>query len=357
VTLTDVADNCVVAGGAVRDSVWLQQLRFNPVRDNTRRLSFEIVCGTAGSLGDLGVVLDARYRSPDVQPSLLVDGEIAGVFATDTVRLNGLAAGSYQLELRGLDPFCRADAWTETIVGGESAVVTPFVVCAVPDVVPGTVTFQATTTGDGDDVNGYGVVRDGAAAARLPVDGTATVTGFAASQPTVLQVTDIAGNCQAQGPNPQVITLDAARTPVNVPFAVVCSAARADTLIGEIDATSWPTSAATLVTSDGTTLAVNGPKTAELARLTGTPVRVWGRVSATGIDVHGYDLRSQLGADRWLGIVLQRSDGLWLFGEEGVRLVNPPAGLAAQSGNLLWVMGHEVEGGVQATVYGVIRGG
>ena len=45
-----------------------------------------------------------------------------------------------------------------------------------------------------------------------------------------------------------------------------------------------------------------------VARLTGTPVRVWGRASATGIDVHGYDLRSQLGADRWLGIVAAYRD-------------------------------------------------
>ncbi|HEU5211100.1 MAG TPA: hypothetical protein VFU06_17010, partial [Longimicrobiales bacterium] len=172
-----------------------------------------------------------------------------------------------------------------------------------------------------------------------------------------LHVTDIAGNCQAQGPNPRLITLDAARTPVSLPFDVVCSAARADTLTGVINATAWPASAATLRTANGTTLSVNGPKTAELARLTGIPVRVWGRASATGINVHGYDLPSQVGADRRLGIVLQRADGLWLLGAEAIRLVNPPPGLAAESGKLIWVLAQEVAGGMQVSVYGVIREG
>lgn len=358
VVLSDVAANCTVADGAVRDSVWLQQRRFtNPKRDDVRHLTFEIECGPPALQGGMAVVLDSRYHGPDIMPSLLVDGVTAAVFETDTVRLNGLAPGDYQLALRGLRHFCASDPQTATVLADEVVLVTPFVVCAEFEAGPGTVTYSATTTGDGDDLNGYRVTRDGAAAAHLPVNGAAEITGLAASQPAVMQVTDIAGNCQAQGPNPLVITLDESGTPVSVPFAVICSAAGADTLIGEIDATAWPASTATLVTSDGRTLAVNGPKTSELTRLTGTPVRVWGRVSATGINVHGYDLRSQVGEDRWLGIVLQRSDGLWLFGEEAVRLVNPPPGLAELSGNLIWITGQEVEGGVQATLYGVIRGG
>lgn len=356
VSVTDVAANCVVVGGAVRDSVWLQQRRFTePVRDDRKQLHFDVECGVAGAQGGLEVVIPSHGRDRDAPPSLLVNGAVAGVFDTDTVRVNGLAPGNYDVALSGLPALCVSDPQTATVVGGAVTPVAPFVVCAEFEAGPGSVTYAASLAGDDADANGYSVLRDGAPAAHLPVDGEGEVTGVPASVPTVFMVADIAGNCQAEAMNPRVITLDAARTPVDVPFPVTCFAEKPDTLVGTLDASGWPATAVTLRAADGATRGVSGPKTAELARLTGSPVRVWGRASATGISVHGYDLRSQLGDDRWLGVVMERPDGVWLFGEEAIRLVDPPAALVAESGRLVWVMGVESGGGVQPTLYGVIR--
>lgn len=358
VTLSGVAANCEVVGGAVRDSVWLQQQRFVPARDNKKLLHFDVECGTAGAQGSIEVALPPGALLRDDPPYVTLDGVTAGVFSdSDTLLLTGLEPRAYELRLLGLDPFCVSDPVPTDVLAGQTTGVTPPVVCALPDPEPGDVTYQASMSGPGPDENGYAIVRDGQPVAHLPVEGGGLVKGLAASQPTVLMVTDIAGNCQAEALNPRVVTLDASASPVTVDFPVTCVDAKPDTLVGTVDANGWPAPTVTVRALDGTTLVVSGPKSIELARLTGSPVRVWGRTSATGIDVHGYDLRSELGDDRWLGIVLDRTDGTWLFGEEAILLVDPPAALVGESGNLVWVMGHEVSGGVQPTLYGVIRGG
>jgi len=358
VTLSDVAANCVVADGAVRDSVWLQQRRYtDPVRDDLQKVYFNVECGVAGAQGGIEVVLDPIGRLPDAPPLLYLDGNVAAVFVTDTVTLGGFAPGEYEIVVEGLDPLCETFPASDlvTVVGGQVTSVSPLVLCDPVTPSPGTVTYSATMSGDAPDENGYVLLVDGAPRAHLPVDRSGAVDGLAASTPTVFMVSDIAGNCQPQAPNPSVITLNAAADPMDVPFEVHCTTQRPDTLIGTLDASGWPVTTVTLRASDGTTLLVSGPKASELARMTGAPVRVWGTTSATGIDVHGYDLRSRLGDDRWMGIVLNRTDGLWLFGDEAVLLVDAPAGLASQSGRLVWVVGREESGGVRPTLYGVIR--
>lgn len=358
VTLGDVASNCTVDGDAVRDSVWLQSQRLvNPTRLDLKDLQFDVTCTTAGAQGDMRVVLDPTARDPGAPPSVLVDGITAGVFDTDTVRLGGLAAGQHLVELQGLRAGCSADPATVDVLAGQTVEVTHTLTCTPYVPPPGTVTYVASMTGAGPDPNGYGITVDGVPSAPLPRDGRGEVLGLAPSSSTVFMVTDIAGNCQAQAPNPTVVTLDGSATPVEVPFPVECVDAPADTLVGTVDASGWPATSVTLRATDGTTLVVNGPLVDELARLTGSPVRVWGVTSATGIDAYGYDLRSQLGDDRWMGILMSRPDGLWLYGDEAIPLVNAPAALASQAGNLVWVMGQEVAGGVQPTLFGVIRGG
>jgi hypothetical protein len=367
VTLAGVSENCTVIGGAVKDSVWLQQRRTAirsggivqpPSRGDTTYVHFDVECGPVGAQGSLEVVLPPGVRGRDEAPYVLLDGSPRGTFTeSDTLLLTGLAPGSYEVTIQGLSQYCTSDAAPASVLAGQVTSLSPGAVCAVPDPDPGTVTITAAPTGEGTDGNGYRIARDGVTAAHLPVDGFGIVSGLEASTPTVIAVTDIAGNCQAQGLNPRVVTLDGARSPVAFPFPVLCLAEKPDTLVGTVDAQGWPAPTVTVRATDGTTLVVNGPKTGELVRLTGTSVRVWGQASATGINVHGYDLRSTLGDDRWLGIVLDRADGTWLFGDEAVRLINPPAGLVGASGSFVWIMGAEVDGGVQPTLYGVIRGG
>jgi hypothetical protein len=289
---------------------------------------------------------------------MLLDGVNAGSFTqSDTVTLSALDAATYEVQLMGLAEHCTSAPASVDVTAAGVATLTPLVTCVVPPPQPGSVTYAATLAGTGTDATGYEIAMDGVRSAYLPVDGSGVVNGIGPSAPTVFMVTDIAGNCQPSAPNPRLITLDGAQTPVQVPFPVECFASQPDTLEGTLDASSFPTTTVTLRTADGTTLMVSGPFVGELARLTGTPVRVWGRTSATGVSVHGYDLRYSLGDDRWLGIVLDRPDGTWLFGEEAIKLVNPPSGLIAASGSLVWVMGSEEAGGVRPTLYGIIRGG
>src|SRR5690606_1410819 len=191
----------------------------------------------------------------------------------------------------------------------------------------------------------------------LPQEVDVRIDGVAAATPTVFHVADIIGSCQPLAPNPRLVTLDGAANPEIVDFPVRCVDAVTDTLIGTVDASGWPTPTVTVRADDGRTLTASGPLAAELAALTGTAARVWGVTSATGISVHGYDLRSSLVDDRWMGIVLERPDGVWLFGETAVRLVDTPPALAAASGSLIWVSGQETGSGVRPVLFGIIREG
>jgi hypothetical protein len=359
VTLTGVAANCTVVGGAVRDSVWLQQRRFiPPMRDDVKQVHFDVQCADADAMGGIRVVLPQGMASTDPPPQLLLDGLVAGTFESDTLVVGELAPGSYEIGVTESMVDCGFGAVQVQVVANQIAEATPPMFCfGSPPPEPGTLRVQSALSGDGNDLNGYALLRDGQLAAALPVAGTAELTGLGALVPTVLAVTDIAGNCQPQAPTPWVVTLDAQATPGTATFPVTCSSAKPDTLTGAVDAYGWPATTVTLRAADGATVSLSGPATGELARLTGTPVRVWGRRSATGLDVYGYDLRSALGDDRWMGIVLLRDDGLWLYGEAAWRLVDPPPGLADASGDLVWVAGQEVDGGLEPTLWGVIREG
>jgi len=359
VTLSDVAANCTVDGGAVRDSVWLQQKSVGTYpRGDTATVHFDVTCDAAGAQGGLQVVLTPNGRGAGPPPYMLLDGVSAGSFSqSDTVTLSALTPGSYQVELMGLAEDCSAAPESVDVSDGSVTTITPLITCVPSPPQPGSVTYAATLTGTGTDETGYEIAMNGVRSAFLPVDGSGVVNGIGPSAPTVFMVTNIAGNCQPSALNPRLITLDGAQTPVQVAFPVECFASKPDTLEGTLDASSFPTTTVTLRTADGTTLVVSGPLVGELAKLTGTPVRVWGRTSATGVSVHGYDLRYSLGDDRWLGIVLDRADGTWLFGEEAIKLVDAPAGLVAASGSLVWIMGSEVVGGVRPTIYGIVRGG
>jgi hypothetical protein len=348
-----------VRDGAVQDSVWLFQKNQSMLRGDTTYLHFDVVCDDPGPVGDLRVILPSALAGADPGPSVQVDGMLEGGFAEgDTLFLTDMAPGIREVSLTGVPANCVTDPVSVEVVAGGIAVAEPPAACAIPDLPPGSVEFLSLASGDGDDGNGFSILLDGAAAASLHPGGSGVVSGVAPATPVVLHVWDIAGNCQPLATNPRVVTLDAQASPISIEFPVHCTEAVPDTLVGTVDAQTWPTSSVTFRGTDGRTLAVKGPKAAELAALTGTSARIWGTASATDIDVHGYDLRSKLGDDRWMGIVLHRpGDGTWLFGDEAIQIINPPSSLIQASGSLVWVMGVETQGGIQPTLFGVIRGG
>jgi hypothetical protein len=355
IELTDVAENCSVTDGAVRDSVWLQQSRNEPPRTDTTFVEFHVTCVAAGTPGDVRLSLVGAVGL-DPRPVATMDGGSRWALPTDTLTLTGLTPGARVLQVTDLPSNCVSAPVDVTVTPGGTTDASAFVACSVPDVPPeGKVTYVSSVSGTGEDMDGYYVLVDGQPSAALASTDTSIVAELPGDTPTVMMVAGIAGNCRAESANPRVVTLNAVRDSVWVPFPVSCTAAAPDTVDAMVDATGWPSTTVTLRTEDGGSLTVNGPLAAELARLAGTSVRAWGITSATGINAYGYDLKSSLGDDRWTGIVLVRGGVTWLFGEDAIRLVSPPATLSTLEGAYVWVTGAEVLDGVQPTLFGVIR--
>ena len=355
VTLEGVADNCTVVGGPSQE-VWLHSTNHSLDRQDTTSVVFDIECAPVGATGDLRVLLPALATTTDLPPALAVDGRRYGVFPDSAaLLLTRLTPGTRSVQAVDVDPWCVADPVDVDVVANQVTEITLPVVCALPDLVAGMVEYRTTLEGGGDDPNGYELRRDGVSVSALPQEARVRIEGVAAATPTVFHVAGIHGSCQPLAPNPRLVTLDGAATPQSVDFPVRCVDAVPDTLVGTLDASGWPTPTVTVRVDDGRTLTASGPLATELAALTGTAARVWGVTSATGISVHGYDLRSSLVDDRWMGIVLERPDGVWLFGEEAVRLVDAPPGLVAASGSLVWVSGQQTSEGVRPVLFSIIR--
>jgi len=355
IELTDVSENCSVTDGAVRDSVWLQQSSNEPPRTDTTFVDFNVTCVAAGTPGDVRLSLIGAVGL-DPRPVATMDGGSRWALPTDTLTLTGLTPGARVLEVTDLPSNCVSAPVDVTVTPGGTTDASAVIACSVPDVPPeGKVAYVSSLSGTGNDADGYYVLVDGQASAALASSDTSIVAELPGETPTVVMVAGIAGNCRAESANPRVVTLNAARDSVWVPFPVSCTDAAPDTVDAMVDATGWPTTTVTLRTDGGGSLVVNGPLAAELSRLAGTSVRAWGVTSATGIDVYGYDLRSSLGDDRWVGIVLVRGSVTWLLGEEAIRLVSPPATLSALDGAYVWVTGAEALDGIQPTLFGVIR--
>jgi hypothetical protein len=357
VTLEGVADNCTVLGGPSQE-VWLNSKNHSLDRQDTTSVVFDIECGPRGATGDLRVLLPTLATTTDLPPALALEGQRYGAFPDSaSLLLTRLAPGTRSVQAVDVGPWCVSDPVDVAVIADQVTEVELMVVCALPELEAGMVEYRTTLEGGGDDPNGYELRMDGVSVSALPQEAFVRVGGVAAATPTVFHVADISGSCQPLAPNPRLVTLDGAANPEIVNFPVRCVDAVTDTLTGTVDASGWPTPTVTVRADDGRTLTAGGPLAAELAALTGTAARVWGVTSATGISVHGYDLRSSLVDDRWMGIVLERPDGVWLYGETAVRLVDAPPGLVAASGSLIWVSGQQTSMGVRPVLFSIIREG
>ena len=356
VTLGGVSDNCTVAGGPTRD-VWLKPstLRFG----EETRVTFAVTCDGAGPVGDLRLTTNTSAgieSPPDYVVSL--DGEPWGrVPLSATILLTDLATGNRTVALSAGPTNCSVPEPVQvTVAEGEIVDVTfPQPLCAVPQFGPGTVTVATTTTGDGIDPDGYQIKLDGVHRAAAAANGGGTVESVPALVPGAVQVSGLTGNCRATSPNPFIVTLDADALPVTVPFTAGCTAARVDTLQGTIETAGSPAPSVWLRRADGGTVRLTGPATADLSRLAGAPVEVSGVTAGTSLEVYGYTFQASASEPRWVGIVLQRDAEWWLFGEDATRLVNPPSGLTAAAGALVWITGSQSETGVTPRAFGVIR--
>ncbi|MDQ3388968.1 MAG: hypothetical protein M3483_05630 [Gemmatimonadota bacterium] len=103
----------------------------------------------------------------------------------------------------------------------------------------------------------------------------------------------------------------------------------------------------------GRSLRLDGPLAAEVGRLSGAEVEVWGdSAPRQGIEVTGYELHSVDGAPATVGVVERAADGgLLLRTATGVMRLSGGVG-ELRPGQKVWVQG---PGTVQVQTYGVIR--
>lgn len=361
VELTGVAENCSVVGGAVRDSVWLlQRRRGTSPRSDTTYVQFAVECVDAGTLGAAEVAAD--LPSVTTGPlDVVIDGSPSGVVtAGDTVTLTGLFPGSRTFELGGLPSFCTAEPVAATVPEAGTVDVTLTAACDIPvdELDPGEVAVSLVSTGSGEEPDAFLIKVDGVVVGGATPGSDAIVSGIPAATPTVFLLSHEAGNCRVSTTNPLVVELNATADPQAVEYSAECTAAAIDTLRGEVTTTSYPVEAAYVQPEGGTEVRVEGPALDQLLLLGGTPVRVWGSLAGTTLDVFGYQVLSSLGEPRWVGVVTERDGVYWLLGEEAIELVDPPPGLTARVGDYVWVGGEEIEVSVVVpTVYGLIREG
>jgi hypothetical protein len=84
----------------------------------------------------------------------------------------------------------------------------------------GRLEISITTSGDGSDQDGFTIVVDGGAPARVGPDGTVTLTGLTRGSHQV-QLTGLADACRVDGANPRTVEVGGDGRAA-VQFAVVC---------------------------------------------------------------------------------------------------------------------------------------
>lgn len=112
----------------------------------------------------------------------------------------------------------------------------------------------------------------------------------------------------------------------------------------------------------GPGVAVRGPRRAELARLVGAEVRVWGPAGANqppvpprAIEVRGYEILSIGGARPVVGTLLVRNGEIWLAGRDTLRVSDAPIELRAHEGATVWIVGLVEGGTLRLELYGILR--
>jgi len=215
VALTEVAENCTVAGANPRP---VQLIDGGKVAT-----TFEVACVTTA--GGLQVVTSTSGPNPDDGYTLAVDDLDAGTIgANDTILAAELVTGEHTVRLGDIALNCRlvGDAARNVMVPSKDVIETTYeVICT--DVV-GSLRVVTTTSGVSPDPDGYEVVIEfGSPIAIGATD--AKIVGSVAAGVTRIQLLEstVADNCAVDGDNPRSVTVPAGGL-VETVFEVTCEA-------------------------------------------------------------------------------------------------------------------------------------
>ena len=177
--------------------------------------------GPAGE-GTLVVSVSTIGGDPDLDGySLALDGNVSLPIAAAGTQEFTLAAGRHSIRLSEVAANCavQGEVSREVVVAdGESVAVEFAVECGATGI-----TVRAATTGLDHDPNGYRLVLDGGPARTIGSNGS-TVLSRLSPGAHVLELTDIAPTCDAEGPTSRTVTVVNAELAL-VEFPVTCRAA------------------------------------------------------------------------------------------------------------------------------------
>lgn len=356
VTLTGVSERCTVAGGPAK-TVWLQSKDQLLERSDTAVVTFDVTCDGSDPVGSLQIT--TAGGGPDAGDyELFLDGEPLGIMKASEVRtFSSIRAGIVRtLTATGGPPNCVAvDPIQVTVTAnGTTPVTVAPPTCALNDAepAPGDVTILSATTGTGTDPDGYQMLLDGVQRAGLEPNGSALIQGVPGAVPSVLHLASIAANCRPVTPLPFAFALNATADPTSLDVALSCTNAPIDSVLGVVEAASGVVG---IRLATGALLNVTGPARAEFMQLAGTLLRAWGVKSGTSLEANGYQLEPSLTDPRWMGVIVVRGAGTWLFGDEAIKVLDAPAALKAAAGALVWIGGPRTGNDVTAKIYGIIR--
>jgi Tol biopolymer transport system component len=193
VTLTGLADNCAVPGGAT--------VTADVEPGKTAEVSFAVVCGPTH--GRIVVITTTTGDSldPNGYQVLLDDNGQGPIGLTDTLTIQGVPAGDRAVTLGDVASNCAVDGNNPKhlpMSPGEVDTVGFRVRCRTP---VGDIEVQVTSSGSPPDPDGYTVSLDGAPGQPIGVSDSIHLSGVSVGSHQV-SLAGLASNCRVQSPNP-----------------------------------------------------------------------------------------------------------------------------------------------------------
>jgi hypothetical protein len=238
--LSDVADNCALAGGS--------EHTVNVAYAVTTTYQLSIGCSSHGTLKITTITTGLDLDADGYTVSFGLDPwDYGGLYnvtvpANGSASLAGIAGDSYQLDVGGVAANCHVASITPPNVVIQDQVVTSVslnVVCFGKS----TLEITGSTTGIDLDPDGYSVdivSRFGSAGTRsanVPTNGKVSLTGVLGGSYSLL-VGGWAPNCELAGVNPRDIIVDD-KAPTSISLNVYCVAAKRLAFVVNAGATSY----------------------------------------------------------------------------------------------------------------------
>ena len=212
VTLSGLADNCAVAGGAT--------VTATVEANKTAEVSYAVTCGPTHGRIVVTTTTTGDSLDPNGYQVELDDSGQGPIGLNDTLSIQGVPPGDRVITLRDVASNCDVDGNNPkhlTMSPGEVDTVSFRVQCQAP---VGEIVVQVTSSGSPPDPDGYTISLDGAPGQPVGVSDTIHLTNVSVGSHNV-RLSGLASNCRVQSSNPVVLDVALAES-VTAAFQVSC---------------------------------------------------------------------------------------------------------------------------------------